>query len=312
MPDFDVSLTGFDLPEISQLFDSFEEVRNGDDFDFAGTVDSIIEPVTKRGDLINLGPHRLLCGDSANSNDIKLLMDGHKAQMYYTDPPFNCRYKNSRPTKRSRLKKPPKWEKIYKDDLPQEEYERWLEQVFTNVNEYLLPNSPIYVWNGHRQFGCMYLMLLKLGYQIGSVIVWAKEHFAISYADYNQQVEFCLYGWKKGQGGHFWYGPHNETTLWEVKRDAAKLLIHPTQKPVELAQRAIRNSSKRGDVIIETFLGSGSTLIASESLNRCCFGVEINERYCDAIVRRYISYVGIDKISEEVRKKYLQEVTNGK
>ncbi|MCM8797652.1 MAG: DNA modification methylase [Candidatus Omnitrophica bacterium] len=306
-PSFKIETTGFTSAELSSLLDMYVQPKREDNYDFNEAVKTISSPVTKRGDLILLGEHRLLCGDSANPEDIKLLMDGHKAQMWFTDPPFNCRYKNSRPTKRNRRNKPPKWEKIYKDDLPQAEYEKWLEQVLVNVNEYLIPGSPIYIWNGHRQFGPMYLMLLKHGFCVGSVIVWAKpEHFSISYADYNQQVEFCLYGWKKGQGRHFWYGPHNETTLWQVKRDPASSLIHPTQKPVCLSQRAIRNSSQRGDILIETFAGSGSTIIAAESLNRRCFACEISEAYCDAIVKRYIAYAP-DKVSAEIKAKYLKE-----
>lgn len=309
IPDFDIGVTGFDLPEISEILDRVEEIKGDDDFDFDAALSSVKEPITKKGDLIQLGKHRLLCGDSANPEDIKLLMNGQKAQLWYTDPPFNCHYTNSRPSHKQR-KKPPKWDHIYKDDFPQEEYEKRLEQVLVNVNEYLEPCSPAYIWNGHRQFGPMYMMLLKHGFQISSVIVWAKERFAISYADYNQQVEFCLYSWKKGKGEHFWYGPSNESTLWQVSRDPSKILIHPTQKPVELSQRAIKNSSKRGDIIIETFLGSGSTLIAAESLERRCFGVEIDPVYCDAIVKRYIAFVGEDKVSEEVKKKYRKEEQN--
>ena len=154
-------------------------------------------------------------------------------------------------------------------------------------------------------------MLLKLGFQIGSVIVWSKPTFAISYADYNQQVEFCLYGWKKGNGAHRWFGPNNETTLWEIKRDHGASLVHPTQKPIFLPQRALKNSSQRGDIVIDTFLGSGSTLIAAESLGRRCFGVEIDPVYCDAIVKRYINFVGKQNVPEELVKKYLPEVANG-
>lgn len=306
LPDFDVSLTGFDTPEISQIFDRYGAQRDADDFDFNAALESIKEPVTKRGDLIELGNHRILCGDSANPADVKHLMDGQKARLWYTDPPFNCHYTNSRPDPRHD-RKPPKWEKIYKDDLPQEDYEAWLDQVIVNANEHLEPCSPVYVWNGHRQFGPMYLMLLKHGFKIGSVIVWAKERFAISYADYNQQVEFCLYSWKPGRGDHFWYGLSNESTLWDVRRDPAKTLIHPTQKPVALSQRAIKNSSQRGDIVLETFLGSGSTLMAAETLDRRCFGIEIDPRYVDALVRRYIAFVGVDKVSEAIQKKYIQQ-----
>ena len=136
------------------------------------------------------------------------------------------------------------------------------------------------------------------------------ETFSLGFGDYNQQTEFCLYGWRKHSRAHAWYGSNNESTLWEIHRDLTKNYIHPTQKPIALAQRAIRNSSKRGDNVLDLFLGSGSTLIAAESLERSCFGIEIDPRYCDAIVRRYIAFVGVDKVDSKIRAKYLCGVKN--
>jgi len=136
------------------------------------------------------------------------------------------------------------------------------------------------------------------------VITWAKPNFAISFADYNQQTEFCLYGWKQANGKHSWYGPANESTLWEIKRDPTREYIHPTQKPVALAARAIKNSSKRKDRVMDLFLGSGSTLIAAESLERRCFGIELDPKYIDAIVRRYIAFAGENKVPKDVLKRY--------
>jgi DNA modification methylase len=149
-------------------------------------------------------------------------------------------------------------------------------------------------------------MLEKLGFHIASVIVWAKPNFAISFADYNEQVEFCLYCWLENNGSHRWFGSTSESTLWEVKRDPAKQYIHPTQKPIALAQRAIMNSSVKGDIVLDTFLGSGSTLIAAQSLGRSCYGLEIDPSYCDAIVRRYIAYIGQDKVSTDILKRYFE------
>jgi DNA modification methylase len=120
-------------------------------------------------------------------------------------------------------------------------------------------------------------------------------------------VEFCLYGWLKENGAHRWFGDVNQSTLWKFKRDPSQSLIHPTQKAIGLAQRAITNSSVKGDIVLDTYLGSGSTLIAAESLGRRCFGCEIDARYCDAIVRRYIAYVGKDKVSSDIAKRYLKE-----
>jgi len=196
------------------------------------------------------------------------------------------------------------------DDMTQDKYETWLKNIFSNVSPHFAQGAPIYIWNGHRQFGPMYLMLTELEFHVSCIITWAKERFAIGYGDYNQQTEFCLYGWKLGNGGHVWHGANNESTLWEVRRDLTSDYIHPTQKPIALAQRAITNSSQRGDLVVDLFLGSGSTLIAAESLTRRCFGIEIDPRYCDAIVRRYIAFVGEENVSYETVKKYCKEANH--
>ena len=142
------------------------------------------------------------------------------------------------------------------------------------------------------------------------VITWGKPGFSPSYADYQQQTEFCLYGWKLG-AAHRWYGKA-ESSLWEVNRDPVNTLIHPTQKPVALAQRAIRNSSQRGEIVFDSCLGSGSVLISAESLGRRCFGIEIDPKYVDGIVKRYIAFVGKDNVSPEIRERYMKEASNGK
>jgi DNA modification methylase len=127
---------------------------------------------------------------------------------------------------------------------------------------------------------------------------------ALTYADYCYRTEQCLYGWLKG-ATHYWAGKPGESNVWEVKRDPTKFYKHPTQKPVQLAQRALQNSSKIGDIVLDTFLGSGSVLIGAESLGRRCYGLELSEVYCDVVVHRYIDYVGKDKVSQELVQKYL-------
>ncbi|MFA5411287.1 MAG: DNA modification methylase [Candidatus Omnitrophota bacterium] len=311
LPDFDLELTGFDFPEFSQLNDMYSDQKDGDDFDFGAVVESINEPVTQKGDLIELGDNRLLCGDSAVSDDLRLLMGSEKAAMLFTDPPYGISYyQGNRPNMSFRPKKCRKWETIYQDGLSEEEYQKWVEQVFTNMDNFLALGAPIYIFNAHKQFFGMYGILRKLKYHIGTVIVWAKPNFSISYGDYNPQVEFCAYGWKEDNGAHKWYGPTNETTLWEIKRDPTKDYQHLTQKPVAIPARAIRNSSLRGDIVLELFGGSGSTLIAAESLGRRCFCVEIDPIFCDGIVRRYINYIGKENVSKELLQKYLPEVNN--
>jgi DNA modification methylase len=303
MPEFPMELTGFDLPEISSILDASTN-QYEDNFDFDAAVPET--PITQKGDLVHLGPHCILCGDSFSAEDVSRLLNGQKVNLINTDPPYNVNYYGgNRPTGSARPKNSKLWAHIYSDNLSQDEYETWLKKVLTNGISHLEQGAAIYIWNGHKQFGPMHLMLRELGVHISSVITWAKPNFAIGYGDYNQQTEFALYGWLENNGSHIWYGPTNESTLWNIKRDPTKSYIHSTQKPLALAQRAIRNSSKRKDLVLDMFLGSGSTLIAAESLERRCFGMEIDPRYVDGIVRRYMAFVGLDKVTEELKARYL-------
>jgi DNA modification methylase len=307
VPDINIGLTGFEIPEISEILDSHAELTKDDDFDFQAAVDAIGEPVTKRGDILQLGEHRILCGDSSKPEDLQLLLGGEKVQLLHTDPPYNVDYYGgNRPHGNGRPKQSRQWERIYSDNMTQEEYEKWLRQVFSNMSGFLAEGAAVYVWNGHRQFGPMHLMLHELGFHVAAVITWVKPNFAIGYGDYNQQTEFCLYGWRKDNGAHRWYGPNNESTLWEINRDRTTNYQHPTQKPVAIPARAIKNSSVRNDIVLDLFLGSGSTLIGAENLGRRCYGIEIDPKYCDAIVRRYIAFAGQDKVSDDVRAKYME------
>jgi DNA modification methylase len=308
IPDFNLNLTGFDSPEISQILDRYSEQKDGDDFDFGTALELAESPVTKEGDLIELGPHRLFCGDSSNPDHVKRLLADIQVNLLHTDPPYNVDYYGgNRPNASSRPAKHKLWDRIYSDNMTQEQYEEWLRTVLINVAPYFAAGAPIYSWNGHRQFGPMHQMLKELGFHVSCILTWEKESFSLGFGDYNQQTEFCLYGWKNENGAHLWYGPNNESTLWKIHRDPTKTYFHPTTKPVGLPQRAIKNSSKRGDVVLDLFLGSGSTLIAAESLDRRCLGVEIDPRYCDAIVRRYIAFVGQENVSAELRQRYLKE-----
>ncbi len=294
--EIDVTISGFDLAEITEILDKASEIEE-DDFDSLGEKEKIENAITQKGDLILLGEHRLLCGDSTLPEDVIRLFDGKNADLIFCDPPYAVSYQGGN-------KSSPKWEKIENDDLPQEEYEPWLNKVFVNMFTHVSPGAAFYIWNGHKQFGPMQHMLRDLGMHISAVITWGKESFTLNFTDYKQKTEFCLYGWKENNGAHNWYGPDNESTLWEVKRDSTSRYQHPTQKPVALAHRAIRNSSKRGDIVFDAFLGSGTTLIAAEKLKRVCYGMELDPGYCDVIIRRYIKLVGKEKVNQDVLKKY--------
>ena len=294
---FDFELTGFDTGEISEAIDWITEIPE----DPLANIDPNALAKTAKGDLIELGPHRVLCGDSTKKEDLDRLLAGAKAGLLFTDPPYNVNYGVNLSAGENNQTG---WNKIANDNMPQDKYEEWLKQILTNVVAVLDEGAALYVWNGSRQFGPMYDMLLDLGVHISSVITWAKESFVFGRFDYKQQTEFCLYGWKDNNGSHKWYGPDNETTLWEIERDSTINYIHPTQKPIAIACRGITNSSKRGDIVLDLFLGSGTTLIAAQALSRRCYGIEMEPHYCDSIVKRYVQRVGRDKVSADLLKKY--------
>ncbi len=305
VPEFDVKLTGFDQPEINSLLDEYahpqEERASPEALAPLGGI------ITQPGELILIGEHRILCGDAANPDDVKRLIGDARSDLVFTDPPYNCQYSRAnRPTADGRLLIVDESEKLQNDDLPQPEYESMLRHSLGNVVPYLNPGAAMYIWNGHRQFGPMHEILLGLNVHISCVITWAKESFALGFSDYNQQTEFCLYGWLEDNGAHRWYGPDNESTLWQVKREAVADLYHPTQKPLALAHRALRNSTKRGDIVLDLFMGSGTTLIGAAGLNRVCYGMEISPRWCDVAIRRYIDYVGRENAPEPLVKRYME------
>lgn len=312
IPNFDCEAIGFTVPEVGQIIDRYGEKKDGDDFDFNATLENIKAPVTRRGDVIEVGVHRIMCGDSACESDLNSLMQDEKIDLVHTDPPYGCLYlAQNRPDLQARPKKSKRWEKLYKDDLNEKEYEEWLRSVLYNIRRYLKDGASAYIWNGHAKFYFVHQVLKELGFHVSTVITWAKPTFAISYGDYNQQTEFCIFSWLKN-GSHKWYGPTNETNLWEINRDKASGLIHPTQKSVQIPSRAIRNSSIKGDIIFDGFLGSGSSLIAAESLGRRCYGMEIEPKYVDGLILRYINYVGKEKIPQEILDRYCKEAQDGK
>lgn len=309
IPEFDVELSGFDQPDIDALIAEVRDTalaEKEETFDVQDALDEEGPAITQPGEVIVLGRHCVLCGDSSRAENLEKVVDGRSVDLLFTDPPFNCRYLGgSRPQpQKARPKRSRNWKRIYNDDLDQDDYERLLAETLGNVKSVLAPGAPFYVFNGWRQFGPMVGILEGLGFYVSCVITWAKETFAIGYGDYSHQVEFCLYGWLEGKGAHRWFGPTNETTLWEVRRDPTRDYCHPTQKPLELAERAMRNSTRPGDLVLDPYLGSGSTLIAAEKIGRRCVGIELDPRYVDAVVRRYIAFLGEENVPAELAERY--------
>jgi len=313
IPDFDVELTGFELPDIeNMLADALKDSDSEKNFNIDEELNRKGPAITKSGEIIELGmhgKHRLLCGDVTKPQDVNKLMGQFRAQLCNTDTPYNVSYdRRNRPTSKHQKKKINTNEarsmKIKNDDLTPKRYANWFRKVRDALDEVLNKGAAFYIFNSHKNFGLMHDLLTENNFKVTTVITWAKETFSPNFADYNNQTEFCLYGWRGG-AKHNWYGPKNESTLWQIRRDRTDLYLHPTQKALELAERAIRNSSKRGDIVFDPFLGSGTTLIAAARLGRKCFGMEIEPKYCDCIVRRYIALAGKSAVSAEITKRYL-------
>lgn len=280
--EFDLSLTGFSPDEIGEL--TFEEKEGLTDEDAVPDVPE--QPVTIEGDIWILGEHRLMCGDSTDAGSVSLLMDGEKADMVFTDPPYNVDY-SGRGEKN-------KLGKIKNDHMPDDEFMNFVRGFFSCYEEFMKPLACIYVCHPDSQSAP------KIAFEIGfsekfkksSTIIWRKQSAGMGWQDYRAQHEPILYGWKEGKGSHFYCGDRAKTTIWDFKRDSHTDYVHPTQKPVELPSEAINNSSKSDDIVLDLFLGSGSTLIAAEKTGRKCYGMELDPKYCDVIIKRWQDFTG--------------------
>ena len=297
----DVELTGFTAAEIDDLLARTSgDAERDEDFNVAQAQQG--PPVTKEGDVIELGPHRVMCGRSDRIADVRRALGGATASMMLTDPPYNVAYDASArggSPRKSNLAK----NSIRSDDLDDGAYRELLTRAFRNAHRMLAPGAAVYVWNGHKQFGLMHELFARTGMHASCVITWDKGRLAPGRGDYQQQTEFCLYGWTEG-AAHRYFGDRTESTLWRVDREAGGDYLHPTQKPLPLLERAIRNSSRAGEIVLDLFLGSGSTLIACQRLGRKCCGVELDPVWCDVIARRWIAFVGAERAGDDLVAKY--------
>ena len=280
----DLGLTGFTAVEI-------EELCRGDDEPADGLTDPDAvpeppeEPATQPGDLIILGGHRLLCGDATDRNAVATLMDGQTATCMWTDPPYGVDYVG-------KTKDGLTIENDGPDGLAQ-----LLAGSFAAADDALVEGAPIYVAHPAGRLSVVFAdAFIGQGWRLHQTLIWAKDTIVLGHSDYHYKHEPLLYGYKLGQGrlgrgGSGWFGDNAQASVLEVPRPKASP-DHPTSKPVELLTICLRNSSKREAVVLDPFLGSGSTLIACEQLGRRCFGLEIDPRYCDVVVHRWQEFTG--------------------
>ena len=243
-------------------------------------------PTTQLGDIWKLGEHRLMCGDSTDKETVEKLMDGAKADMVFTDPPYNVDYSG-----RGEVNK---LGNIKNDSMTDEEFNEFCDKFFACYDMALKEGGVIYVCHPDSQSAPKIAFEVNFAnyFRKSSTLIWVKQSAGMGWQDYRAQHEPILYGWKEGKEGHYNAGDRTETTVWEISRDSVSKYVHPTQKPVELPARAIRNSSKQSDVVMDLFGGSGSTLIACEQLNRRCRTMELDPKYCDVIIKRWETLTG--------------------
>jgi DNA modification methylase len=277
--DFDLSLTGFDAAEIEDLFSQVHDKDvTDDDFDLDKALEE--EPVSKPGDIWLLGRHRLICGDSTKAETYEKLMEGKKANLVLTDPPYGVAYEGSQGT-------------IKNDNLQDEEFYKFLLSAFTNMESIMANDASIYVFHADTKGLIFRRAFEDAGFYLSGVCQWVKQSLVLGRSPYHWKNEPCLFGWKKG-GKHKWYAGRSETTIWEFDKPS-KNKLHSTMKPIPLMAYPIKNSTAVNAIVVDPFSGSASTLIACEQIDRICFAAELEERFVDVGVKRFIEYVGSDE-----------------
>ena len=274
---FDVSLTGFDEKELADLFkDGSDSDAEDDDYDLSAALEKAA--FVKRGDIWTVGRHRLMCGDATSAEDVAALMDGRKANLILTDPPYGVSFKSS-----SGLT-------IQNDSMKDEEFYHFLLASFKNMADHLEKGGAAYVFHADTEGLNFRRAFIDAGFHLAGCCIWVKDSLVLGRSDYQWQHEPVLYGFMQN-GKHPWYSDRKQTTIWNFakpKRNAN----HPTSKPLDLLGYPIGNSTQENAIVIDTFGGSGSTLMACEQMNRTCCTMELDEKYASVILRRYVDDTG--------------------
>lgn len=273
---FDVGLTGFDDKEIADLFKTENEQVEDDDFDLSAALEKAA--FVEEGDVWVVGKHRLVCGDATNPEDVNKLMDGKRANLIVTDPPYGVSFKSS-----SGLT-------IQNDSMKNEEFYQFLKNAFTNMAAHLEPGGAAYVFHADTEGLNFRQAFIDAGFHLAGCCIWVKDSLVLGRSDYQWQHEPVLYGFLKN-GKHSWYSDRKQTTIWNFKKPKRNE-NHPTSKPLDLLSYPIGNSSQENAIVVDTFGGSGSTMMACECSNRICYMMELDKKYASVILRRYVEDTG--------------------
>jgi DNA modification methylase len=275
LADIDMDMLQFGFKEMEELL---PDNASDDDFDISDEIPE--KPFSQPGDIYELGPHRLMCGDSTDSKQVATLLDGHEVDMIFTDPPYNVDYEGTAG-------------KIKNDKMEDDSFYLFLYEAFQNMFEHTKPGGAIYVCHADTE-GLNFRNAFKnAGYKLAECLIWVKNALVLGRQDYHWRHEPILYGWKEG-AAHYFVDDRTQDTIWEYNKPK-KNEEHPTMKPLELVGKAISNSSRRHESILDLFGGSGSTMIAADQLDRQSFLMELDERFVDVIVKRYIKHKESDE-----------------
>lgn len=279
LSEIDMSMFGFSEDEFD--FDSdfdYEEIE--DDFDAEEEAENIIEPTTKLGDVWQLGRHRLMCGDSTDAETVEKLMNGNKADLLITDPPYNVAYEGGTADKLT----------IKNDSMKDEEFFDFLKNAFAAADNVLKEGGAFYIWHADSEGLNFRSACKETGWKVRQCLIWVKNSIVLGRQDYQWKHEPCLYGWKSG-AAHYFIDDRTQSTVLEFNKPL-KNAEHPTMKPVDLIAKVITNSSKKNNIVLDIFGGSGTTLVACEQLDRICYTMELDEKYCDVIIKRWEDITG--------------------
>ena len=279
--DFNLDLTGFEPPEIDDILSNVHDKElSEDEFDVE---EELKKPtVSRHGDIWQLGKHRVICGDSTKAETYKQLLDDRKANLVVTDPPYNVDVEETAG-------------KILNDNMSDGDFYQFLLSMFTQVENHMEDDASIYVFHADTEGLNFRKAFKEAGFYLSGCCIWKKNSLVLGRSPYQWQHEPCLYGWKK-KGKHQWFSDRKQTTIWEYDRPKSSR-DHPTMKPIQLMAYPIQNSSMRGTIVLDPFLGSGSTLIAADQTGRVCYGIELDEKFVDVIVKRYIEVTGDTEVT---------------
>ena len=274
--DYDLDYTGFDAPEVDALFSNiYDKTVKEDNFDVD---EELKNPVfSKLGDLWFLGRHRVICGDSTGEEVYTRLMDGEKANLVLTDPPYNVDVEETAG-------------KIMNDNMEDSEFYKFLLSAYRCMHANLADDGSIYVWHADTEGVNFRTAFRDAGFYLSGCCIWVKNALVLGRSPYQWRHEPCLFGWKL-KGKHQWYGDRKQTTVWEYDKPRSSK-DHPTMKPVNLMSYPMKNSTMTNGIVLDPFLGSGSTLIACCETDRICRGIELDPKFVDCIVKRYIEWNG--------------------